>query len=354
MGSNLQIEVGNGILQFKFGSEYQLKWVEKNGPWNFDNNLLLLGRWRRGLTAFNIIFTHSLFWVQIWELPFEMMDKEVGMELGNSLGKFMEANKRLGQADQARFMRIRVDLPLDKPLRRGGKIVNAEGGKFWITFKYERLPCFCYLCGRMGHDEKHCPNISNWRNALKQYGDWLRANGKSAPEKSRSTSCENRDEVGRNSEEDHVQTMAENMSSPVTIDDEGSSGICEKPTQSDKGSKMGREAMGSLRCQSAQKPDGWNNSIQIHMDTASGQSTMARASLVNSPNEPIEVANKELGTEYALSIVGQPVQEEKEMMDVTSPLKTKADPTNVTRAINDKPSPTGEGKGRARRHLKKK
>lgn len=43
MGSELRIvEVGNNILQFKFNSKYQLEWVEKSGPWNFDNNLLLL------------------------------------------------------------------------------------------------------------------------------------------------------------------------------------------------------------------------------------------------------------------------------------------------------------------------
>ena len=50
MRSDLRIvEVGNNILQFKFGSRCQLEWVEKSGPWNFDNNLLLC-RWRKGLT----------------------------------------------------------------------------------------------------------------------------------------------------------------------------------------------------------------------------------------------------------------------------------------------------------------
>ena len=43
MGTDLKIvEVGNGIFQFKFSSQYQMEWMEKNGPWNFDNNLLLL------------------------------------------------------------------------------------------------------------------------------------------------------------------------------------------------------------------------------------------------------------------------------------------------------------------------
>ena len=66
MGSDLRIvEVGNNLLQFKFSSSYQLEWVEKSGPWNFENNLLLLCRWKKGLTSKNINFSSSPFWVQI-------------------------------------------------------------------------------------------------------------------------------------------------------------------------------------------------------------------------------------------------------------------------------------------------
>ena len=95
MGSDLRIvEVGNNTLQFKFSSRYQMKWVEKSGPWNFDNNLLLLCRWKNGLTLANISFTHSPFWVQVWGLPFENMIEEVGKEIGNRLGHFIEVDKR--------------------------------------------------------------------------------------------------------------------------------------------------------------------------------------------------------------------------------------------------------------------
>ena len=67
LGSDLRIvEVGNNVLQFKFSSMYQLEWVERNGSWNFENNLLLLCRWRRGLSLANLVFTHAPFWVQVW------------------------------------------------------------------------------------------------------------------------------------------------------------------------------------------------------------------------------------------------------------------------------------------------
>ena len=62
IGQNLKIvEVGNDILQFKFANKYQIRWVETNGPWNYENNLMLLKRWERGMTTGNISFTHSPF-----------------------------------------------------------------------------------------------------------------------------------------------------------------------------------------------------------------------------------------------------------------------------------------------------
>uniref|UniRef100_A0A7N2LH35 DUF4283 domain-containing protein n=1 Tax=Quercus lobata TaxID=97700 RepID=A0A7N2LH35_QUELO len=48
LGFDLRIvEVGNDILQFKFSSRYQMEWVEKSGPWSFENNLLFLCCWKK-------------------------------------------------------------------------------------------------------------------------------------------------------------------------------------------------------------------------------------------------------------------------------------------------------------------
>lgn len=60
MGSDPRIvDVGKDIFQFKFTLEYQMERMEGNNPWNFDNNLLLLCRWRKGLSISIIDFTHS-------------------------------------------------------------------------------------------------------------------------------------------------------------------------------------------------------------------------------------------------------------------------------------------------------
>ena len=58
--------------------------------------------------------------------------------------------------DLSMFMRVHVALPISKPIRRGGYIAGSDGGKSWVSFKYERLPIFCHYCGILGHDLKHC------------------------------------------------------------------------------------------------------------------------------------------------------------------------------------------------------
>nr|POF06717.1 uncharacterized protein CFP56_47089 [Quercus suber] len=152
-----------------------MEWVEKNGPWNFDNNLLLLCRWKKGLSAANIVFSHSPFWVQVWGVPFELMSEDTAKDIGNKIGIFLEADKRSWQADQARYMRVRTELPLNKPLRRGGYLMGMEGAKLWVTFKYERLPTVCYICGKLGRDDRHIVATKARQMTEYQYGDWLRA-----------------------------------------------------------------------------------------------------------------------------------------------------------------------------------
>ena len=72
-------------------------------------------------------------------------------------------------------MRVCVELDIDKPLRRGAYIASSDGERLWLTFKYERIPIVCFICGKLGHDNKHLPMSNVWQSACHQYGDWLRA-----------------------------------------------------------------------------------------------------------------------------------------------------------------------------------
>ena len=76
-----------------------------------------------------------------------------------------------------KYLRVRVQLDVTKKLIRGKKIVVEGGEQRWISFKYERLPNFCYRCGMLSHGLRDCPEGKVEAlpeiSAL-QYGAWLR------------------------------------------------------------------------------------------------------------------------------------------------------------------------------------
>lgn len=106
------------------------------------------------------------------------MSEEIGKDIGNNIGNYVETNKRSWQTNQAKFMQICVELQIDKPLRKGGGYIkNMENERVWVTFKYERLPTVCYVCGRMRHDDWHSSQATKGQEVEHQYGEWLGANG---------------------------------------------------------------------------------------------------------------------------------------------------------------------------------
>ena len=74
MNTDLKIvEVGSNLFQFKFQIDFDLNCVLKGGPWSFDNQLLLLKRWHKGMTASDVKLDHASLWVEIWGAPFDMV-----------------------------------------------------------------------------------------------------------------------------------------------------------------------------------------------------------------------------------------------------------------------------------------
>ena len=51
--------------------------------------------------------------------------------------------------------------------------------KGWVDFRYERLPIFCYWCGKLDHYDRDCLLSTESNESLefdrRKYGSWLRA-----------------------------------------------------------------------------------------------------------------------------------------------------------------------------------
>ena len=104
-GQDLMItDVGEGLIQFKFALESQLMWVMNNGPWNFDNHLLLLRRWEKGIMAFSVNVLHIPIWVQAWGLPFDLINEDAGQDIGSGIGKVVDVDCKAISSDQSCFL----------------------------------------------------------------------------------------------------------------------------------------------------------------------------------------------------------------------------------------------------------
>ena len=44
-----------------------------------------------------------------------------------------------------------------------------------MAFRYERMVSFCFKCGRIGHEARHCEKPCDEEEQEYQYGEWLRA-----------------------------------------------------------------------------------------------------------------------------------------------------------------------------------
>ncbi|KAL0359793.1 UNVERIFIED_CONTAM: hypothetical protein Sangu_0828700 [Sesamum angustifolium] len=107
------------------------------------------------------------------------MTSEVCSFIGNKLGRLKEVDLDSNGEVWGSSVRIRVAIDTSKPLKRVLKLRTVLGDEQLVTFTYERLPNFCYLCGRLGHLSRVCDlQLQDGFSDPGQhtpFGPWLRA-----------------------------------------------------------------------------------------------------------------------------------------------------------------------------------
>jgi hypothetical protein len=100
-----------------------------------------------------------------------------GQRIGASMGVVEEVDVDEAGVGWGEFLRVRVVLDVTKPLSRG-RFLKLKDRTIWITFRYERIPRFCFMCGVIKHRGRGCVKPGGRRmpenENLQQFGPWLR------------------------------------------------------------------------------------------------------------------------------------------------------------------------------------
>lgn len=132
---------------------------------------MVLAPLEEGVDSRTLVVNDMRIVVRLHHIPSHLWSGKVVELIGASMGIFVErvSGAQDGMVD---FVRIRVQLDVTQPLKRGTS-------KKWISFTYEHMPMYCYLCGVVGHMEKRFPSryADDFMDSSPYflYGVWLKA-----------------------------------------------------------------------------------------------------------------------------------------------------------------------------------
>ncbi|TXG70892.1 hypothetical protein EZV62_005827 [Acer yangbiense] len=180
-GMEIESLTGN-IFSFSFVNQEDRRKVLFGASWTFDNALLVLEEPEGKGTVDSMAFKYCEFWIQIYKVPLLCASREIGWFLGEMLGEVVEVEGGMAGECVGKFMRVRVNIDISKPIRRCLRVdIMGDGVETIMLLRYERLSNFCFKCGRIGHASNEC--ISEDRilvvNGVEKplFGAWLKAEG---------------------------------------------------------------------------------------------------------------------------------------------------------------------------------
>jgi hypothetical protein len=147
-------------LVFVFEDEADRERVMMGEPWAYDKHLVVLQCIEEDKAIDDVLFCKTSFWVQMHGLPVQRMNHETAVTIGSSLGSIVQVAEGEANVEGGTVMRLRVNLDITKPLCRGRKVRFEKDRETWITFRYERLPNFCYWCGHVTHRRQRLPPLA--------------------------------------------------------------------------------------------------------------------------------------------------------------------------------------------------
>lgn len=154
-------EKGDNLFVAEFRSKVDMERVLAGTPWLIGKHAVILKEYNEKLKPSEIRFDRMDIWVRILNLPLGWMNEHRGTRVMKLLGEVKKMDvDEVGKASGA-FLRARVSIELDKPIKRGVLLrMSKTGEPEWFDTQYEKLPFLCFSCGILGHRGVSCYKLA--------------------------------------------------------------------------------------------------------------------------------------------------------------------------------------------------
>lgn len=168
-------KVGKNRFVCHFNSQKEKKRVIEGSPWVYDKSLMLFEDVKGVSKIEELEFRYASMWVHFHNLPMVCFSREWARVLGNIVGEYEKADLEDDGRKHEKTLRVKVKIDILQPLVRGALLqVGSKAEESWSGITYEKLPDFCYICGRLGHVLKNCSEEEDDSTDDSQYGPWMR------------------------------------------------------------------------------------------------------------------------------------------------------------------------------------
>jgi hypothetical protein len=155
---------GDNVFVAVFANKADRDRAQEGTPWMVGRHAVLLQAHDPRLRPSDVRFDSMTIWVRILNLPFEWMNDKKGLKIAKVIDKHCMVDVDEFGVASGTFLRAKVAIPIDQPLRRWVTI-RREGWDESFHLQYEKLPFYCFGCGIIGHGELECKTPAD-RDAL--------------------------------------------------------------------------------------------------------------------------------------------------------------------------------------------
>uniref|UniRef100_A0A803PAT1 Zinc knuckle CX2CX4HX4C domain-containing protein n=1 Tax=Cannabis sativa TaxID=3483 RepID=A0A803PAT1_CANSA len=152
-------EHSDGLFLVTFLCEGDKRRILDGQPWHFAQSLTIFAAPDTSFPITPDQMHYVPFWMQVYGIPFRCKSYDLAKLIATGVGDLIQVDNTTLKDGTGPYLRARYLLDVNKPIRRGINICFIKMGREftkWLDFKYERLPNFCFYCGKLDHTKKYC------------------------------------------------------------------------------------------------------------------------------------------------------------------------------------------------------